>query len=195
MLESDPNDGQLYVGCDEAGRGSLISSVVAACVVWKPGEYDHLINDSKKLTSKMRKEMAAYIKDNAIDYAIAFVDEQRIDEVNILNASMEAMHKCLDQLTVNIDHILVDGNKFVQYKDKNHTCVVQGDGKYLSIAAASILAKVARDEYIGKLSQEYQEYGWDTNMGYGTKKHIMAIEKHGPTPYHRKTFIKNIYTY
>jgi ribonuclease HII len=192
MLLPDPDDGLLYVGCDESGRGSLISSVVAACVVWKSGEYDHLINDSKKMSPKLRKEIAEYIKENAIDYSIAFVDHNRIDEINILNATFEAMHKCLDNLNVNFDHIIVDGNKFNQYNDIPHTCIVQGDGTYISIAAASILAKVARDEYIMKIAKEYPEYGWETNMGYGTKEHINALEKHGPTPYHRKTFIKNI---
>jgi ribonuclease HII len=191
MLLPNPDDNLLYASIDEAGRGSLVGCVVSACVIWQPTEYDHLINDSKKITPKLRRELSDYIKANAIDYSITFIDQQKIDEINILNATLESMHRSLDKLNVNIDHILVDGNKFNPYKEIPHTCIIQGDAKYISIAAASILAKVARDEYMIKLANEYPEYGWSTNMGYGTHDHIESLKKLGPTPYHRKTFIKN----
>jgi ribonuclease HII len=164
MLLPNPDDNLLYASIDEAGRGSLVGCVVSACVIWQSTEYDH---------------------------SITFIDQQKIDEINILNATLESMHRSLDKLNVNIDHILVDGNKFNKYKEIPHTCIIQGDAKYISIAAASILAKVARDEYMVKLANEYPEYGWSTNMGYGTHDHIESLKKLGPTPYHRKTFIKN----
>lgn len=192
MLLQNPDSDKLYASLDETGYGSLIGPVVVACVVWQPGEFDHLINDSKKLSPVLRKRLSEYIKENAIDHSITFIDQTKIDEVNILNANMMAMHECLDKLTLGYDHILVDGNRFRPYHDKPYTCVVKGDATYVSIAAASILAKVARDEYITKIAQEYPQYLWDQNMGYGTKQHIEAIQENGPTPYHRKSFLKNI---
>lgn len=192
MLSQNPDDSLLYASLDETGFGSLIGPVVVGCVVWQEGEYDHLINDSKKLSPVMRKKLSEYIKDNAIDYSITFIDQAKIDEVNILNANMAAMHECLDKLSVDFNHILVDGNRFRQYRQKPHTCVVKGDATYVSIAAASILAKVARDEYINTIAQDYPQYCWDQNMGYGTKQHINAILEHGPTPFHRQSFLKNI---
>jgi ribonuclease HII len=191
MLCQNPNENILYASLDEVGRGSLAGSVVAACVIWKPGPKDDMINDSKKLSKKKRQELAEYIMENAIDYSICFVDNERIDRVNILNSTMEAMHSCLDTLKVDFDEVLVDGNYFRKYKDKKHTCIVEGDAKYVSIAAASILAKEARDEYMKDLSLQYPVYKWDKNAGYGTREHILAIIEHGATPYHRKTFLKS----
>ena len=190
MLQQNPQD-ILYVSIDECGRGSLISSVFVACVIWKEGEEDYLIKDSKKLTPQMRHFLSDYVKDNAIDYSIEYVDHNRIDRVNILNATMEAMHKCLDNITVDYDHILIDGDRFKAYKNKPHTCIIRGDDKYTSIAAASIIGKVARDEHIKELALEYPGYGWETNMGYGTKEHMEAIKHLGLTPYHRRTFCKS----
>lgn len=192
MLSQNPDDSLLYASLDETGFGSLIGPVVVGCVVWQEGEYDHLINDSKKLSPVMRKKLSEYIKDNAIDYSITFIDQVKIDEINILNANMAAMHECLDKLSVDFNHILVDGNKFREYHEKPHTCIIKGDSKYVSIAAASIIAKVARDEYINTIAQEYPQYYWDQNMGYGTKQHIDAILENGATPYHRQSFLKNI---
>lgn len=190
MLLQNP-DLRLFASLDECGRGALVSSVVVACVVWKEGEHDHLIKDSKKLSPVVREKLSDYIKDNAIDYSIVFVDHETIDSMNILRATMKGMHQCLDELNVDFDSILVDGNVFEEYKNKSHGCVIKGDDTYVSIAAASILAKVARDEHMKQLAFEYPGYGWETNMGYGTKQHIEAIKCRGVTPYHRKTFIKN----
>ena len=200
MLLQNPEDG-LYASIDECGRGALAASVVAACVVWQPGEMDHLIKDSKKLSPRMRAYLSDYIKDNAIDYSISFIDHQRIDTVNILNATMEGMHQCLDKLTVDYDHIFVDGNTFKPYVanktivetvsvkvQKPYTCVIKGDDKYVSIAAASILAKVARDDHMGELALHFPGYGWETNKGYGTKEHVDAISTIGVSPFHRLTF-------
>ena len=191
MLSQNPNDNMLYASLDECGYGALMGPVVAACVVWKSGDLDHMINDSKQLSPIMRWTLSEYIKENAIDYSITFIDNNEIDKINILNANMKAMHECLDKLNTSIDSILVDGNRFKKYKDIPHTCVVKGDATYVSIAAASILAKVARDEYVKKLDEVHPEYHWKNNMGYGTKQHIDAINKYGKTPYHRSTFLKN----
>lgn len=195
MLKNNPSTDHIYVGIDEVGRGCLSGPVVAAAVIWNPDLIDSRlenIRDSKKINKQNRELLSDFIKENAIDYSIAFIDNKIIDEINILNATFMAMHKALDELTVDFDHILVDGNRFNKYKDKDHTCFVKGDNTYLSIAAASIIAKVARDEYMTKLSSEYPDYKWDKNMGYGTKDHINAIKTHGLTSYHRTTFVKNI---
>lgn len=195
MLKNNPSTDHIYVGIDEVGRGCLSGPVVAAAVIWNPDLIDSRlenIRDSKKINKQNRELLSDFIKENAIDYSIAFIDNKIIDEINILNATFMAMHKSLDELTVDFDHILVDGNRFNKYKDKDHTCFVKGDNTYLSIAAASIIAKVARDEYMTKLSSEYPDYKWDKNMGYGTKDHINAIKTHGLTSYHRTTFVKNI---
>lgn len=186
------SDDRLYASLDEVGRGCLAGPVMAAAVIWKPGVCDDLINDSKKLSKRERIEMAEYIKDNAIDYSIAFVDNKEIDEINILNATMKAMHVCLDELDVDFDEILVDGNYFRSYKGKPHTTVVKGDATYVSIAAASILAKVARDNYMVEISREYPVYGWESNVGYGSVSHVEAIKKHGVTPLHRMSFLGKI---
>jgi ribonuclease HII len=192
MLLQNPDDNKLWVSCDEVARGCFAGPVTAAAVIWQPGPWDHLINDSKKLSAQARIELVDYIKENALDYVVEHVDNVEIDKINILNATMMAMHRCLDQLLVDFDSVLVDGNYFKQYKDKPFKTVIKGDATYVSIAAASILAKETRDEYIkNHLSPQYPEYMWDKNVGYGTKQHIDALLQHGPTPYHRMTFIKN----
>ena len=184
-------DDKLYVSIDEAGMGSLAGPVVSCAVIWKAGPYDYLINDSKQLSKQKREDIVEYIKDNAIDYQISFVDNDTIDKVNIYNANMLSMHTCLDNLDVSFDHIMIDGNKFKKYGDIEHTCYVKGDATYVSIAAASILAKVARDEFMTQLHNEYEIYGFDKNKGYGTKEHIKNLKLHGPCPYHRRSYITN----
>lgn len=191
MLLQNPDDDKIWVSCDEVARGCLAGPITAAAVIWQPGPWDHLINDSKKLSASMRQQLVDYIKENAIDFAVEHVDNVEIDNINILNATMKAMHTCLDKLSVDFESILVDGNYFKSYKNVPHKTVVKGDSTYVSIAAASILAKETRDEYIKTcLSPQFPEYMWDKNVGYGTKQHIDAIVKHGPTPYHRLSFIK-----
>jgi len=184
--------GAMECGLDECGRGSLAGPVVAAAVVWteEEGELDHHIRDSKKLNSRQREEMAAYIKDQAIDWSIQFIDHETIDNINILQATMKAMHKCLDEIRVPFESILVDGDKFQSYNGIPHTCVVKGDDTYMSIAAASILAKTARDAYMQEMHKKYSVYKWNSNVGYGTLEHMKAIETHGLSPLHRKTFCK-----
>lgn len=188
MLLSYLHTNKIEVGLDEVGRGCLCGPVVAAAVILPHDFTNDIIDDSKKLTDKQRYSLVDVIKEAAIAYAIAEVSPQKIDQINILNASFLAMHHCLDQLTVSYDHLLVDGNRFTTYKDVPHTCVIKGDGKYYSIAAASILAKTYRDDLMKKLDQEFPGYGWDTNMGYPTKKHREAIRKQGVTIHHRKSF-------
>lgn len=198
LLEYYKNEGVLECGIDECGRGAYAGPVVAAAVVWPVeavSEYDVHIQDSKKLSAKKRREVAEYIKQHALDWSVTFIDNNEIDKVNILNATFQAMHTCIDKLVVPIEHILVDGNGFKPYmvdegRCIDHTCVVKGDGTYISIAAASIIAKVARDEYmIGQSKKkEYACYGWDTNVGYGTKHHRDAIVAHGLCDMHRRSF-------
>ncbi|CAA7389618.1 ribonuclease HII [Chryseobacterium fistulae] len=175
-------------GCDEVGRGCLCGPVVAATVILDENFNQNLINDSKKLSFKTRMELDSYIKDNVKNYAIAELSAEFIDQHNILNASIHAMHKALDKLTIKPELILVDGNKFHPYNYIPHECIIKGDSKVLAIAAASILAKNYRDKLMIKLHDEHPEYGWNTNFGYATKKHQEALIKHGPTKYHRKTF-------
>jgi len=178
----------IEVGCDEVGRGCLAGPVVAAAVIIDK-KFDHdLINDSKKLTTKVRLELDQYIRENAVDFAIAEVPPSFIDQHNILNASIHAMHLALDQLKTRPELILVDGNRFHPYNFIPHECIVKGDSKVLSIAAASILAKNYRDQLMLKLHEEFPEYAWDKNVGYPTKAHREAIKKHGATPYHRMSF-------
>jgi ribonuclease HII len=190
MLQNTDID-KVYVGVDECGRGCLAGDVCCAAVIWNP-LFEHPlvenIKDSKKLSEKQREELAEFIKDHAIDYNIFKVDAQRIDEVNILEATYEGMHGALDQLCVNFDHIMVDGNRFRQYQKVPYTCVIGGDNKYICIAAASILAKVERDNDMKLLAIQHPEYGWGKNVGYGTKEHMEALKVHGPCPYHRRTF-------
>jgi ribonuclease HII len=176
------------VGCDEAGRGCLAGPVVAAAVIFDKNYKNLLINDSKQLNEKKRNELRKVIENEALAWAVAFVDHQEIDKINILNASILAMHRAIDKLAQKPDFIIVDGNKFKTYKDIPHQTIVKGDSKYLSIAAASILAKTHRDEFMLKIHQEYPQYDWQSNKGYPTKKHRDGIRKHGATPYHRRTF-------
>lgn len=181
-------DNYIEAGCDEVGRGCLSGPVVAAAVILDDSFKQSLVNDSKKLTFKTRMELDSYIKDHVQNYAIAELPPIFIDEHNILNASIHAMHRALDQLTIRPELILVDGNKFHPYNYTPHQCIIKGDSKVLSIAAASILAKNYRDRLMIELHEEYPEYGWNTNFGYATKKHQEALIKHGPTKYHRQSF-------
>ena len=188
MLESHYYQGKIEAGCDEAGRGCLAGSVYAAAVIF-PEDYQNAeLNDSKQLTDKRRKQLREIIEHDAIAWAIGVVTPDEIDKMNILNASILAMHRALDQLKVRPEAIIVDGNRFKPYQNLPHTTIVKGDGKYLSIAAASILAKTYRDDYMDQLAQTYPQYDWLSNKGYPTKKHREAIRKYGITPFHRKTF-------
>lgn len=188
MLESHYYQGKVEAGCDEAGRGCLAGSVYAAAVIF-PEDYQNAeLNDSKQLTDKRRKQLREIIEHDAIAWAIGVVTPDEIDKMNILNASILAMHRALDQLKVRPEAIIVDGNRFKPYQNLPHTTIVKGDGKFLSIAAASILAKTYRDDYMDQLAQTYPQYDWLSNKGYPTKKHREAIRKYGITPFHRKTF-------
>lgn len=175
-------------GCDEVGRGCLSGPVVAATVILNANFKQNLVNDSKKLTFKTRMDLDQYIKDNVQDYAIAELPPSFIDKHNILNASIHAMHLALDKLKIRPELILVDGNRFHPYNFIPHECIVKGDSKLLSIAAASILAKNYRDNIMIQLHEEFPEYGWNKNMGYATKVHREALNKFGPTKYHRRSF-------
>lgn len=178
----------IEAGCDEAGRGCLAGPVVAAAVILPKDFQNEELNDSKKINAKNRDKLAIIIKEHALAYAIGVCSPTEIDEINILKASFLAMHKALDQLTLPFDHILVDGNRFTTYKEIPHTCIIKGDGKYMSIAAASILAKTYRDQYMLEKSLEYPQYHWETNMGYPTKTHRKSIAEYGVTPLHRMSF-------
>ena len=179
--------GTLEAGVDEAGRGSLAGPVVAAAVIWDPNVDATGIRDSKKLSKKKRAELKEYIVEHAISYAVHFVDNVRIDNVNILQATMDAMHGALDSLDVVPDYLLIDGPYFREYKDIPHATVPNGDDTYVNIAAASILAKVMRDEYMCTCNTSI-DYGWDHNAGYGTAQHLAALKEHGVTPLHRLSF-------
>lgn len=178
----------LEAGCDEAGRGCLAGSVYAAAVILPRDFKNELLNDSKQLTEHQRYALREVIEKEALAWAVGIVSPQEIDKINILNASFLAMHRAVDQLKLRPQHLLIDGNRFKPYRDLPHTTVVKGDGKYLSIAAASILAKTYRDDYMNRLHEEYPRYDWDHNKGYPTRKHRAAIALHGTTPYHRLTF-------
>lgn len=178
----------IEAGCDEVGRGCLCGPVVAAAVILDDSFEQNLVNDSKKLNFKTRMDLDSYIKDNVKNFAIAELPPSFIDQHNILNASIHAMHNALDKLTLRPEFILVDGNKFHPYNFIPHQCVIKGDSKFLSIAAASILAKNYRDKLMVQLHEEHPEYGWNTNFGYATKKHQDALIKHGITKYHRRSF-------
>ncbi len=188
MLKLYLHEGLVEAGCDEAGRGCMAGPVTAAAVILDPQKPLAELNDSKKLTAKKREILAPKIKEEALSWAVAMVAPEKIDAINILNASIMAMHLALDQLSVPFKHIIVDGNRFHKYQNISHTCIIKGDGKYQSIAAASILAKTARDEFMATLHQEYPQYDWLNNKGYATKKHIEAMTKLGQTPWHRKSF-------
>jgi len=178
----------IEAGCDEAGRGCLAGPVVAAAVILPPDFQNELLDDSKKLTEAKRKKLRPIIEKEALAYGVSFVDEKEIDEINILNASFTAMHRAVDQLNVRPDALLIDGNRFNPYPDIPHDCIIKGDGKYLSIAAASVLAKTYRDEYMEKIDLEFPMYDWKNNKGYPTVKHRSGILEHGDCKYHRKSF-------
>ena len=175
-------------GCDEAGRGCLAGSVYAAAVILPPDYHNELLNDSKQLTEKRRYALREAIQRDAVAWAVGVVTPEEIDNINILNASILAMHRALDQRAVRPEAVIVDGNRFKPYGNVPFSTIVKGDGKYLSIAAASILAKTYRDDYMGKLDEEYPQYDWKGNKGYPTKKHRDASRQFGTTPYHRRTF-------
>ena len=185
------SENYVEAGCDEVGRGCLCGPVVAAAVILDDIFEQNLVNDSKKLNFKTRLELDDYIKNNVKDYAIAELSPALIDQHNILNASIHAMHNALDKLTIRPELLLVDGNKFHPYNYIPHQCIIKGDSKVLSIAAASILAKNYRDQLMIRLHEEFPEYGWNKNMGYATKVHIEALKKFGPTKYHRQSFRLN----
>ena len=188
MLENHYYEGLVEAGCDEAGRGCLAGSVFAAAVILPPDYENELLNDSKKLTDRKRKQLREIIEHDAVDWAVGIVEPGEIDDINILNASILAMHRALDQLKVRPEAVIVDGNRFKPYRDLPYTTIVKGDGKYLSIAAASILAKTYRDDYMDRLAEDYPQYDWKSNKGYPTKKHRQAIRECGITPFHRRSF-------
>ena len=204
MLSSHYYEGKIEAGCDEAGRGCLAGSVYAAAVILPENYQNELLNDSKQLSEKKRYQLREIIECDAVAWAVGIVTPEEIDKINILNASILAMHRALDQLKVRPEAIIVDGNRFKAYYDPlltppptggvrggrylPHTTIVKGDGKYLSIAAASILAKTHRDEYMRQLHEEYPFYGWDHNAGYPTREHRQGIMKHGLSPYHRLSY-------
>lgn len=188
MLLPYLNKELIEVGCDEAGRGCLAGAVYAAAVILPTDYVNERLNDSKKLTEHQRYALREEIERDALAWAVGVVLPAEIDKINILNASFLAMHRAIDQLSIRPQHLLIDGNRFNKYHDVPHTTVVKGDGKFLSIAAASVLAKTYRDDYMNKLHEEYPMYDWKGNKGYPTKKHREAIAKYGTTPYHRMTF-------
>ena len=188
MLKNNYYKGKVEAGCDEAGRGCLAGSVYAAAVILPEDYQNELLNDSKQLTEKKRYQLREIIERDAVAWAVGIVTPEEIDKINILNASILAMHRALDQLMVRPETIIVDGNRFKPYQELPHTTIVKGDGKYLSIAAASILAKTYRDDYMNQLAGEYPQYDWRSNKGYPTKKHREAIKQFGITPYHRKSY-------
>lgn len=188
MLRGSMHQDLIEAGCDEAGRGCLCGPVACAAVILPPDFVCVELNDSKKLSEKKRNELRSIIEENALAWSVVMVSSEEIDEINILNASIEGMHRALANLKVIPQHILIDGNRFKPYGNIPYTTVVKGDATYMSIAAASILAKTHRDELMLKLNAEYPGYGWDINKGYPTKTHRSAIVRLGLTPYHRKTF-------
>ena len=207
MLKSHFYEGLIEAGCDEAGRGCLAGSVYAAAVILPPDYHNEQLNDSKQLTDRQRKQLRSIIERDALAWAVGIVTPAEIDKINILRASFLAMHRALDQLKVRPEALIIDGNRFTPYHpslaDGNdisrtsnqtqekvlpHTCIVKGDAKYLSIAAASILAKTYRDDYMDALAEEYPQYDWQHNKGYPTRKHREAIKQYGTTPYHRLSY-------
>ena len=188
MLEAYYTKDVIEAGCDEAGRGCLAGPVFAAAVILPLDFKSELLNDSKQLSEKNRYALRPLIEQEAIAWGIGVVTAPEIDAINILKASFLAMHRAIEQLKVQPQALLIDGNRFTPYKEIPFTCMVKGDGRFLSIAAASILAKTYRDDYMLQLAEEYPSYGWQQNKGYPTRAHREAISKHGITPYHRKTF-------
>jgi ribonuclease HII len=188
MLLPFMNEGLVEAGCDEAGRGCLAGAVYAAAVILPKDFRNEMLNDSKQLTEHQRYALREVIEREALAWAVGVVSAEEIDKINILNASILAMHRAVDGLKIRPEYLLIDGNRFKKYQELPHTTVVKGDGKYMSIAAASILAKTYRDDYMMELHRQYPQYGWDGNKGYPTKKHRAAIREFGPTPVHRMTF-------
>ncbi|MEN9949129.1 MAG: hypothetical protein RL106_1952 [Bacteroidota bacterium] len=188
MLQNRFSENYIEVGCDEAGRGCLAGPVFAGAVILPDDFYHPLLNDSKQLTEKQRELLRPIIEKEAIEWAVVAVSAEEIDQINILNASIIGMHRCVDQLNTRPELILVDGNRFKPYVGIVHQCIVKGDSKFTSIAAASILAKTHRDEYMEKIDREFPMYKWSVNKGYPTKDHRAAIAEHGTTPHHRMTF-------
>lgn len=180
--------GIVEVGCDEAGRGCYAGPVYAAAVILDPKRRNTALNDSKKLTKETRDELRLWIEKNALDWAVGVVSAKEIDEINILNASFLAMHRAIDRLQVDFDHLLIDGNRFTPYNFVPHTCIIKGDGKFKSIAAASILAKTHRDEYMQQIAEDYPHYDWQNNQGYGTLNHRNALNEFGVCEHHRTSF-------
>lgn len=178
----------IEAGCDEAGRGCLAGPVFAAAVILPPDFECDELNDSKKLTEKIRYKLRPIIEEKALAWAVGVVSAEEIDQINILNASFLAMHRAVEKLGIEPEHLIIDGNRFKKYKEVPHDCVVKGDGKYLSIAAASVLAKTYRDDYMNEIDKQYPAYRWSKNKGYPTKDHRKAIEESGPTEHHRKSF-------
>jgi len=194
MLLCNLHKNTIEAGCDEAGRGCLAGPVFAAAVILPDDFQNELLNDSKKLSEKNRYKLRIIIEKEALSWAVAQVDAPEIDKINILNASFLAMHRAIHKLNITPEHLLIDGNRFTPYQNIPHTCIIRGDGKYLSIAAASILAKTYRDDFMKKIHLEYPDYFWSQNKGYPTMQHKLSIQKYGFTPYHRKTFNANIQT-
>ena len=188
MLKNRFSKSEFEVGIDEAGRGCIAGPLTASAVILPKGFNNKYLDDSKKLSEKKRLELKIIIEKEAVDYSVFFINAKIIDKINILNSTFKAMHGALNNLKTQPNFILVDGNKFIQYNDIPHKCIIKGDGKYQNIAAASILAKTYRDEYMKKLHSKYPEFGWNTNKGYGTKFHMDMINKHGKTDFHRKSF-------
>lgn len=188
MLQPYLEQGRIEAGCDEAGRGCLAGPVFAAAVILPEGYCNELLNDSKKLSEHRRDELRTIVERDALAWAVGVVTVEEIDHINILNASFLAMHRAIDALTVRPEHLLIDGNRFKPYRNIPHTCIVKGDGKMMSIAAASILAKTHRDEFMARIHEEFPQYAWNINKGYPTKAHRAAISQYGPSPYHRKSF-------
>ena len=188
MLKNHFYEGLIEAGCDEAGRGCLAGSVYAAAVILPDGYENPELNDSKQLTEHQRYALRDIILRDAKAWAVGIVTPEEIDRINILNASILAMHRALDQLTIRPEAVIVDGNRFKPYHGLPYSTIVKGDGKYLSIAAASILAKTYRDDYMNQLAMEFPQYDWKSNKGYPTKRHREAIRQHGITPYHRKSY-------
>lgn len=181
-------EGRIEAGCDEAGRGCLAGPVAAAAVILPADFHNDLLNDSKKLTERQREKLRPIIEREALAWCVVMVSADEIDKINILNASITGMHRAVDGLSIRPEHLLIDGNKFHPYLGIDHTTVVKGDGKYMSIAAASILAKTHRDEYMMRIAEQHPEYRWDKNKGYPTKDHREAILRHGICDHHRRTF-------
>ena len=188
MLKPFHTNGKIEAGCDEAGRGCIAGPVFAAAVILPDTFTDPVLDDSKKLTANTRDHLRTMIESEAISYGVGVVSEEDIDQINILNASFLAMHRAIEKLNPIPSLLLIDGNRFKPFREIDHTCVIKGDGIYASIAAASILAKTYRDEYMKRLHQEYPNYGWESNKGYPTRTHREAVMKYGPTIYHRRSF-------